>query len=185
MEHTWYTKYKAYTDPWKYQRWDRVPRRESIPRRPVTPTVSPVQLLWMQSHPLSKSVCQVRSNYWYEKCQTTYGSSKVCNYELDHCNGHRTCKTPTSNETLEIPVSSTFLSVVYPNWNTGRMQSRPLHIKSVERYVRDMQVIVGWCYRYIGSWQQQNWNHSVCHTVELFVFRQHQCVTGHSSMKQK
>jgi hypothetical protein len=27
--------------------------------------------------------------YWYEKCQTTYGSMKVCNYRLDHYNGHR------------------------------------------------------------------------------------------------
>jgi hypothetical protein len=54
-------------------------------------------------------------NYWNEKCQTTYGSMKVCNYELDHCNGHRTCETPTSNETVEIPVLSTGLSVVYPD----------------------------------------------------------------------
>jgi hypothetical protein len=58
-------------------------------------------------------VCQVRSNYWYEKCQTTYGSMKVCNYILDHCNGHRTCETLTLNETVEIPVTSTCLSVVY------------------------------------------------------------------------
>jgi hypothetical protein len=35
-----------------------------------------------------------------------------------------------------------------------------------------MQVIVGCCYRYIGSWQWQNWN-LVCHTVELLVFRRH------------
>jgi hypothetical protein len=27
---------------------------------------------------------------------------KVCDYELDHCNGHRTCETLTSNETVEI-----------------------------------------------------------------------------------
>jgi hypothetical protein len=56
-------------------------------------------------NPGSKSVCQVRSNYWYEKCQTTYGSMKVCNYKLDHCNGHKTCKTLTSSETTEIPVT--------------------------------------------------------------------------------
>jgi hypothetical protein len=85
----------------------------SIPCRAVAPAVSPCPLSWMQSYPLSKLVCQVRSNCWNEKCQTTYGSRRVCNYELDHCNGHRTCKTPTSNETAEIPVLSTCLSVVY------------------------------------------------------------------------
>jgi hypothetical protein len=26
------------------------------------------------------SVPLVQSNYWYEKCQTTYGTMKVCNY---------------------------------------------------------------------------------------------------------
>jgi hypothetical protein len=25
---------------------------------------------------------------WYEKCRTTYSSMKVCNFELDHCNGN-------------------------------------------------------------------------------------------------
>jgi hypothetical protein len=28
--------------------------------------------------------------------QHNYGSMKICNYELDHCNGHRTCKSLTS-----------------------------------------------------------------------------------------
>jgi hypothetical protein len=105
--------------------------------------MSPVLLSCMQSYPLSKSVCQVRSNFWNEKCQTTYGSRKVCNYELDHCIGHRICETSTSNETVEIPVLSTCLSVVYPDLKIDRMQSRPLHIESVERYLRHMQVIVG------------------------------------------
>jgi hypothetical protein len=49
----------------------------SIFCRPVTSAVSPVSESWMQNYPLLKSVCQVRSNYWYEKCQTTYGSMKV------------------------------------------------------------------------------------------------------------
>jgi hypothetical protein len=88
----------------------------SIPCRPVAPAVNQVPLSWMRSYPLSKSVCHVRSNYWNEKCQTTYGSRKVCNYELDHCNGHRICETPTSNETVEISVLSTCLSVVYPDF---------------------------------------------------------------------
>jgi hypothetical protein len=69
------------------------------------PHGSPVPWSWMRSYPLSNPVCQVRSNYWYEKCLTTYGSMKVCNYELDHCNGHRACEKPTSNVTVEIPVS--------------------------------------------------------------------------------
>jgi hypothetical protein len=85
----------------------------SIPCWSITPIVSPGPWSRMRRYPLSKSVCQVRSNYWYEKCQTTYGSMKVCNYKLDHCNGHRTCETLTSNETVEIPVTSACLSVVY------------------------------------------------------------------------
>jgi hypothetical protein len=69
-----------------------------------------------------------------QKCQTIYGSMKVCNYKLDHCNGHRTCETLTSNDTVDIPVISTCLSVVYPDSKTDCMQSRPLHIESVEGY---------------------------------------------------
>jgi hypothetical protein len=38
----------------------------------------------------------------------------VVEYKLNHCNGHRTCKVLTSNETVEIPATSTCLSVVYP-----------------------------------------------------------------------
>jgi hypothetical protein len=48
------------------------------------------------------------------KKMSTYGSSKVCNYKLDHCNGYRTCEMMTSNKTVEIPVTSTCLSVLYP-----------------------------------------------------------------------
>jgi hypothetical protein len=105
----------ANTDPRKYRRWDQVHRRSEHPLPTGRTRHEPVPLSWMRSYPLSKSVCQVRSNYWNEKCQTTYGSRKVCNYELDHCNGHRTCETPTSNETANIPVLSTCLSVVYPD----------------------------------------------------------------------
>ena len=45
--------------------------------------------------------------------------NEVCNYKLDHCNGHRTCETLTSNETVEIPVTSTCLSLVLrlKNWS--------------------------------------------------------------------
>jgi hypothetical protein len=57
-------------------------------------------------------------NYWYEKCQTTYGSMKICNCELDHCNGHRLCKTLISNKTVEIPVTSTCLSAIYSDSKT-------------------------------------------------------------------
>ena len=48
-----------------------------------------------------------------------------CNYELDHCNGHKTCQTPTSNETVEIPVLSTCLSIVYPDSKTAYYKSWP------------------------------------------------------------
>jgi hypothetical protein len=39
----------------------------SIPCWSITPALSPVPWSWMQSYPLSKSVCQVRSNYWLDK----------------------------------------------------------------------------------------------------------------------
>jgi hypothetical protein len=110
----------------------------SIPCWSITPAVSPVPWSWMRSYSLSKSVCQVQSNYWYEKCQTKYSSVKVCNYKLDHCNGHRTCETLTSNETVVIPVASTCLSVVYFDSKTDRMYCRPLHIESVERCIPRM-----------------------------------------------
>jgi hypothetical protein len=93
----------------------------SIPCWSITPAVSPVPWSWLRSYPLSKLVCLVRSNYWYEKFQTTYVSMKVCTYKLDHCNDHRTCETLTLNETIEIPVTSTCLSVVYFDSKTDRM----------------------------------------------------------------
>jgi hypothetical protein len=99
----------------------RCPGGVSTTCRSITPAVKPVLWSWMLSYPLSKSVCQVRSYYWYEKCQTTYDSMKVCNYKLDHCNGHKTCQTLTSNETVEIPVTSTCLSVFYFDSKTYRM----------------------------------------------------------------
>jgi hypothetical protein len=46
---------------------------------------------------------------------------KVCNYELYHWTSHIICKTLTSNETVDIPVTSTCLSVVYPNSKTDRV----------------------------------------------------------------
>jgi hypothetical protein len=109
------------TDRRIYQRWDQVPRRRSILCRSVTPAVNPVPWSWMQSYPLSKSVCQVWSNYWYEKYQKTYGSMNVCNYELHHCNCHSTCEILTSNTTVEIPSTSTCLSVVNADSKTYRM----------------------------------------------------------------
>jgi hypothetical protein len=75
------------TNPPDIPEWDQAPRRSKHPLKISHPAVSPVPWSWMRSHPLSKSVCQVRSNYWYEKCQTTYGSMKVCNYKSDHCKG--------------------------------------------------------------------------------------------------
>jgi hypothetical protein len=59
--------------------------------------------------------------YWYKKCQTTYGSMTVCSYQVDHCNSHRTCEMLTSDETVEIPVTSICLSVVFPDSKTYRM----------------------------------------------------------------
>jgi hypothetical protein len=81
--------------------------RVSIPCRPVTLAVGLVSRSWMRSSPPSKSVCQERSSHWYEKCQTTYGSAKVCKCRFDHCNDHITCEMLTSSKAVEIPVAST------------------------------------------------------------------------------
>jgi hypothetical protein len=58
----------------------------SIPCWPLKPSVHSVSWLWMRNYPPSKSVCQKRSNYWYEQCQTTFGLVSGC--RLDHCNDH-------------------------------------------------------------------------------------------------
>jgi hypothetical protein len=79
-------------------------------------------IIWMQTCSLSKSVCNVRSKYWYEKCPTTYVSMKVYNYELDHhCNGYKTLEILTPSEIVQIHVTSTFLSVVYTDSKTYSM----------------------------------------------------------------
>jgi hypothetical protein len=80
-----------------------------------------------------------------KKCHTTYGLMKVCNYKLDLCNDHRTCKILTTNRTVEITVKSTCLSAVFPDTKSDLMQSRPLHIDPFEKYIRHMQAIVGCC----------------------------------------
>jgi hypothetical protein len=110
------------TDPRTYRRWDQVPGRSKHPLLTCHTHNKPaVSWSWIRSYLMLKSVCQVWFHYWYEKCQTTNGSMKDCNHRLDHCNGHVTCETLTSNETVEIPVTSTCLSVVYPDSKTDRM----------------------------------------------------------------
>jgi hypothetical protein len=115
----------ANTYPRIYQRWDQVPRRSKhllstshIRREPSS---------MIMNAELSAVRVQVRSNYWYrvyEKCQTAYGSMKVCYYKLHHCNCNRASETLTSNETVEISVTSTCLSVVYLDSKSDRMLSR-------------------------------------------------------------
>jgi hypothetical protein len=58
----------------------------------------------------------VKMYHWYEK----YGSMKVCNYKLDHCNSHRTCETLTSNETTN-PCNLNLSVSVYPDSKTDLM----------------------------------------------------------------
>jgi hypothetical protein len=67
---------------------------------------------------------------------------KVCNCKQGRCNVHRTCEKLTSKETVEIPVTSTCLSVAYAESKTDRMQSKPLHVNLVEIYIRYMQVVL-------------------------------------------
>jgi hypothetical protein len=61
------------------------------------------------------AVCQSQCAKHVLTCHTTYGSRKVCNFELDHCDIHRTWEALTSKDTVEIPATSTCLSVVYPD----------------------------------------------------------------------
>jgi hypothetical protein len=93
----------ANMDPRTCWRWDQVPRRSKNPlktghtRREPSSIIVNVEL---------SAVCQSNCT----KCSLTigmknarqhiHGSMKVCNYELDHCNSHRTCETLTSNETV-------------------------------------------------------------------------------------
>jgi hypothetical protein len=72
----------ANTYPWIYRRWDAVPRRSKHPLL-IDHTCTRREPSSLMSYRLSKSVCQVRSNYWYEKCQTIYMycSRKVCNHK--------------------------------------------------------------------------------------------------------
>jgi hypothetical protein len=46
---------------------------------------------------------------------------EICHSKLDHYNGHRTCETLTSNENIEIPATSTCLSVYHPDSKSDRM----------------------------------------------------------------
>jgi hypothetical protein len=103
----------ANTDPRIYQRWDHVPRRSKHLRLIDHTRREPIPWSCMRRYPLSKSVYQVLSNYWYEKCQTTYGSMKVFSYKLDHCNGHRTCENADFKQDCRDPCNINLLSVVY------------------------------------------------------------------------
>jgi hypothetical protein len=56
--------------------------------------------------------------------------------DLDHCISRRTCETLPVNETVEIPLRSTCLSVVHPGSESDHVEIRPLHIKSIEKFIR-------------------------------------------------
>jgi hypothetical protein len=101
-------------EPRKNWRYDQVPRRSKHPL-PIGRTRREPSSIIVNAELSAVKVSVLSNSYWNEKCQTTNGSRKVCDYELDHCNGHRTCEMPTSNETAEIPVLTTCLSVVYPD----------------------------------------------------------------------
>jgi hypothetical protein len=83
----------ANTDPQTHRRRDQVPRRSKHPLLTGHTRREPSSIIMNAELSTSKAVCQVRSNYWYEECHTTYGSMTVCNYEFDHCNGRSTCDT--------------------------------------------------------------------------------------------
>jgi hypothetical protein len=82
-------------DPQTYRRWDQVPKRSKNPMLTGHTRREPSSII--MNAELSAVKVSVPST---EKCQTTCGSMKVCKYELDHCNGHRTCKTLTSNDNI-------------------------------------------------------------------------------------
>jgi hypothetical protein len=105
----------------------------SIPCWSITPAVSPVLWSWMRSY-------QVRSYYWYEKCQTTYGSMKVCNYKLDHCNGHRTCDTNIARrECINCNATQCFLVLYH------RLQNYYLCKSTIYYRIRHSFWRIYWC----------------------------------------
>jgi hypothetical protein len=106
----------ANTDPLIYQRWNQVPRRSKHPLLTNHTRSEPSSMI--MNAELSAVKVSVPSTV---QLLQHNDSMKVCNYKLDHCNGHRTCETLTSNETVEIPVTSTCLSVVYLDSKSDRM----------------------------------------------------------------
>jgi hypothetical protein len=76
----------ANTDPRIYRSWNQVPRRSKHPLSTGHTRREPSCMIMN---------AELQSKYWYEKCQTTYGSMKDCNYGLDQCYSRRTCETLT------------------------------------------------------------------------------------------
>jgi hypothetical protein len=73
-------------------------------------------------------VYQKRLKDWYETHQTAIGLKKGCIGKLYRCSDHTTCGKLRVNETVETPVTSTFLSADYIELKTDRMSNKLLHI---------------------------------------------------------
>ena len=65
------------------------------------------------------------------------------------CNDHKICGKLPVNETVETPVTSTYLSIDYLAIKIDRMSSRLLYIEYAAIYIHHMQVKLQ--YYYIGK----------------------------------
>jgi hypothetical protein len=104
----------ANTDTLIYRRWDQVCRRSKhslstghIHSEPsfmiMNAELSPVKVSVLNKVKLL--VWKMSNNIWLNK--------SLYMYKLDHCNGHRTCETLTSNENAEIPLTRPDLERVF------------------------------------------------------------------------
>jgi hypothetical protein len=91
--------------------------------------------LWAAESPTSGMLLTKRSpadskrrNDRYETRQTAFGPKKGCIGKLDRYRNHKTCGKLLVNETVETPMTSTFLSVDYLELKIDRMSNKLLHI---------------------------------------------------------
>jgi hypothetical protein len=84
-------------------------------------------------------------NYTYKRWQTTFGSMKVCNCRLDHCNSYSTYETLTSLQNVEFSETSTFCHSPTPTQILVICRAGPCLLKQL-REICQMEVILEFCY---------------------------------------
>jgi hypothetical protein len=93
---------------------------------------------------------------------------KVCNYKLDHCNGHRTCETLTSNETVEID-GEIFIQMEFANEELPNLDICLVHTAFNERWIPHLMIYVclGVCGLILGITTVSHLSHEVRDTKGL------------------